>query len=148
MKRFVSLNWQNMFQISKKIAKKTHRSTFVIFCDIIFCAILYGTGYMDYFEFEFYLLNNKERKTYLTTTLNNSIIAKYNDKEAMKKFSDKILFIQIFKKYLHHDFIDIREENFKSFQAFCQNKDFIVGKIIDSCGGKGIDIYDLKKWKI
>lgn len=148
LKRIKNVQWKNMIQVARKVSKKVHKPTIVILFDMIRCVSLYGAGYMDYFEFEFFLLNKEERKTFLTAALNNQIIAKYNLKENRNKFSDKILFNTIFKNYLNHDFIDLNHSSLKEFQAFCQNKKEIVGKVVDSCGGKGIDIYCLKEFDI
>ncbi len=144
-KRFWHMNWKNMGMIAGKVAKITGKSRFFIIKDMILCAKNYGAGYMDYFEFEFYLLNQEERKTYLTASMNNQIIAKYNEKEKRELFSDKIQFNEIFKTYLHHEFLDLRKCSWKEFEIFCQNKKKIVGKVIDSCGGKGIQIYSVSK---
>jgi len=143
LKRIKNVQWKNMFLIAKKVSKKTKKNVFLILVDMIHCVSSYGAGYMDYFEFEFYLLNKKERQTFLTSVLNNKIISKYNNKDYFEKFSNKILFNQIFKEYLHHDFIDIQNSSLKEFQDFCKNKEAIVGKVVDSCGGHGIDIYQV-----
>lgn len=146
LKRLKNLEWHQMFEVVKKISKMTNRSKIVIFLDCIWCGFRYGAGYMDYFEFEFYLLNGKERKTYLTATINNKIIAKYNDKQYTKIFKDKVLFNQTFKDYIQREFIDLRNSSFKEFQIFLRKKEKIIGKVIDSCGGKGIKIYEVKKY--
>lgn len=147
LKRMKNMNWKSMLSIAKKISKKNHKFLFVILIDMIYCASKYGAGYMDYFEFEFYLLNKKERKTFLTSTINNQIIATYNNKNYFDKFSDKVQFNQIFKSYLHHDFLDLQQSSFEDFQKFSQGKEQVVGKVVDACGGKGIDFYDVSDSK-
>lgn len=147
LKRLKNLEWRQFIVVVKKIAKKTNRSKIMIFLDCIWCGFCYGAGYMDYYEFEFYLLKRKERKTYLTSTINNKIIAKYNDKQYTKIFKNKILFNQTFKEYIHRDFIDLQKSSFEEFQTFMKGKEKIVGKEIDECGGKGIKIYEKKNYK-
>ena len=145
LKRIRNVQWKNMIRIAKKVSKIVHKPMIFILWDMCRCASIYGAGYMDYFEFEFFRLNQKERSTYLTSTINNKIIAKYNAKENRNIFSDKIVFNTIFKEYLHHEFIDLKNANLKEFQSFCKGKKEIVGKVVDSCGGKGIDIYNLEE---
>lgn len=145
LKRIKNMQWKNMFDIAKKISKITHKPSAWILIDIVYSALKYGAGYMDYFEFEFYLLNKKERKTFLTSTINNQIIATYNEKKYFENFSNKIKFNQIFQKYLNHDFIDVKNSSFEEFQKFCEKKKTIVGKVVDACGGKGIDFYEINK---
>lgn len=138
------MNLKKMYEVARKISKKTHRLTISILIDMVYCATKYGAGYMDYFEFEFYLLNKQERKTFLTSSMNNQIIATYNNKAFFKKFSDKIVFNTLFEKYLNREFLDLQNNDFVEFQKFCKNKKRIVGKVVDACGGKGIDFYDIE----
>lgn len=143
VKRLKSFRCKSWFITVNEIAKKTKRSRIIVFFDTVFCMIKYGAGYMDYFEFEFYLLTNAERKTYLTSTINNQIIAKYNNKQYMPIFHDKLLFNEKFKKYLHRDYMNLKVATQKDFIAFVSNKDKIVAKVTDDCGGKGVDIYNM-----
>lgn len=147
-KRVFHVQWKNMYLIAKQISSKTRKPTFFILSDMFLCVFRYGAGYMDYFEFEFFLLNKDERKTFLTATINNKIIAKYNDRNYFETFSNKIKFNQVFKKYLNHDYINLEENSFSKFKNFCKNKKFIVGKVVDECGGKGIDVYSLNDYSL
>ena len=65
-KKIKGVDYKSFYKHAQKIAKKIHKPTFLILLDIIWCALRYGSGYMDYFEFEFYLLKGRERKSYLT----------------------------------------------------------------------------------
>lgn len=141
LKRLKHMQWKNLWSTAQKVSRKTKKPTIFICIDILFCGFKYGAGYMDYFEFEFFLLNKKERKTYLTTTLNNKIIAKYNDKKYFNVFSDKILFNNTFKNFIHRDYLDLQKASFSDFELFVKNKKSFIAKVVDSCGGKGIDIY-------
>lgn len=143
LKRLKSFRWQNWFKIVGVIAKKTKKLRIVIFIDTVYCMLKYGAGYMDYFEFEFYLLNKEERKTYLTSSINNQIIAKYNDKSDMAVFHDKLLFNERFKKYLKRDYLDLSKSSLEEFNKFIHNKTKIVAKVVDDCGGKGVGVYAL-----
>ena len=147
LKRLKSFKWTNWFKIVGVIAKKTKKPRIVIFIDTVYCMLKYGSGYMDYFEFEFYLLTKEERKTYLTSSINNQIIAKYNNKSDMKVFHDKLLFNERFKQYLKREYLDLSKSSFKDFCKFISNKSKIVAKVVDECGGKGVDIYNLKDYK-
>lgn len=143
LKRLKRMQWKNFWSTAKKISEKTKIPPVFICADILFCGVKYGAGYMDYFEFEFYLLKGKERKTYLTATLNNKIIAKYNDKKYFNIFSDKILFNKTFQKYIHRDYLDLQTASLLDFKKFVKNKKNFIAKIIDSCGGKGIEVYNI-----
>ena len=102
------MDFKNMFRIAKQVSKKAHKPYLYILFDIIRCGLKYQAGYYDYQEFEFYLLNKEERKTYLTRGINNSLVKKYNNKEYWHLLQDKIEFNTKFNKYLKRDWIDLK----------------------------------------
>lgn len=148
LKKLKTMKFKEYYNKSKEIGKKINKPTLYILFDMAMCALKYGSGYMDYFEFDFYLLNKKERETYLTGRYNNEIVKKYNNKSDYYKLDDKVIFNKLFKEFLNRDFIDLREVSFKDFKEFISNKEKIVTKEIDNCGGKGIDIIELDKTKL
>lgn len=133
------LDYKNMFRTAKKVSKKSKKPFIIIFFDMIFCGFKYGAGYYDYQEFEFYLLNKKERKTYLTRAKNNAIISKYNDKNYFYILDDKITFNKKFKKYIKRNYLCIDGKNFKTFLEFFKNQNTIIAKLPNGEGGKGIE---------
>ena len=135
--RIIDLDYKNMFNIAKKISKKTKKNTLFILIDIIYCGFKYQAGYYDYLEFEFYNLNKEQRKTFITRGINNEIIRKYNKKESFYKFDDKIEFNKIFKKYLKRDYLYLKD--FDEFKNFVKDKKEIIVKPIDGDGGFGIE---------
>jgi len=143
-KRLKGLQWKQFWKMACKISKQEHKFVFFICIDMVLSAFLFGAGYMDYFEFEFYLLSYSERKTFLTAALNNKIIAKYNDKSKFYLFSDKVEFNHCFKKFIHRDFLDLESASFKQFSKFVASHARFIAKVKDSCGGKGIKIYSVE----
>ncbi len=139
LKAIIHMDYKNMFKVAKKVSKKAKKPFIVIFIDIIYCGFKYQAGYYDYQEFEFYLLNKEQRKTYLTRGINNSLVNKYNNKEYWYILQDKIEFNKRFNKYLKRDWLDLRESSLEDFIKFCSNKEYIIAKELDNCGGKGID---------
>ena len=138
LKRIKDFDYRRMFVVAKKIGKITHKPSLFIVFDMLYCAVKFGAGYMDYFEFEFYLLNNSERQTYLTVEMNNRIIANYNDKESMKKFKDKAEFDEIFKDFIKRDFINLSKVDDSEFASFVKKYHVAVAKKPNTMGGKGI----------
>lgn len=141
LKCLKTLDYKNMFKIAKKISKKEHKLFIVILIDIVICGIKYGAGYYDYQEFEFYLLNKEERKTYLTRAKNNSIVRRYNKKEDFYLLDDKVLFNEKFKDFLGRDYLKV--DNFDDFKSFTSKHKEFIAKPIDGCGGKGIMKYEV-----
>lgn len=144
IKRLKNFNFKAMFETAKKVSKKTNRLFIVILIDIIYCGIKYQAGYNDYLEFEFYLLDKKQRETYLTAGINNSIIKKYNKKEYWHILDDKIEFNEKFNKYLNRNWLDLRKASLEEFKTFLESNPIIMVKPIDECGGTGIEKVQLK----
>lgn len=133
------MNFHRMFDTAHKIAGKTGKSYISVLFDIIVCGVKYQAGYNDYLEFEFYLLNKDERKTFLTRGINNTIIKKYNQKDYYHKFDDKVEFNRIFCNYLKRDWVCLREVKGDDFVAFLKKKKAIMVKPVDGDGGVGIE---------
>lgn len=141
--RITNISFKNMFKIIKKISSETKRNKFIIFVDMIWCSLRYQAGYMDYHEFEFYLLSGKQRKTYITGGINNSIIKKYNDKAHWYKLRDKAIFNLIFKKFVKREWIDLKESSIAEFKEFLKNKKQVIVKPVDEYAGKGIEVINV-----
>ena len=147
IKCFKSGTIKSIFDIVGKIHKKTHKCRLFLFFDIIFCSIKYGSGPYDYQEFEFYNLNSKERKTYLTRVKNNAIVRMFNDKEISKKFDDKVEFNKIFNEYLKRDWLYL-DNNYDEFIKFSDNKKDFIAKPVGGSGGEGIELIKVDKKKL
>ena len=147
-KKLKTMQFKEFYNKAKEIGKKINKSTFYILFDMAKCAFKFGSGYMDYFEFEFYLMNDDERSTFLTGRYNTDIVKKYNKKEEWYKLDDKIVFNKLFKEFLGRDFLDLREVTFKEFKEFVINKDRIVVKPIDGSGGKGVEVIEIDRSKL
>lgn len=143
LKKLKTLQYKEMIRIARIISKKIHKPTVYILFDMIRCAFKFGSGYMDYFEFEFYLLNDDERATYITSSINNEIIRKYNDKSEIHKLSNKNEFNGIFKKYLNREYIYLKDKSIENFKEFIKDKNKICVKPVDDCGGKGVEILNV-----
>jgi hypothetical protein len=138
IKAILKMNYKEMFNVARKISREHNRLSLITFIDIVWCGLRYGAGYMDYLEFEFYLLNGEQRKTFLTRAKNNEIVRKYNNKEFNHLLNNKIEFNNMFKDYLERDFIDVSQCTKKEFKQFCKGKKYVIAKEVDNCGGVGV----------
>lgn len=145
LKKLRTLDYKNMIYVAGKVSKKTGKIRLFVLLDMIHCALVYGSGYMDYFEFEFYLLNKSERATYITSNVNNNIIKKYNDPKYNYIFDDKAIFNDTFKSFLKRDYINLEHLMYDDFVKFVKNKKKIVVKPLNECGGKGVQIISIDK---
>ncbi len=117
--------------IIDKISKKTGKSKICLFLDIFKSYKNYKCDYMEYYYYEFYMLSDKERRTFVTNKMNDYIINKYNNKDESIKLDDKGSFDLMFKDYIHRDFIDLRSSSFKDFKDFISDKDKVLVSTTD-----------------
>jgi len=145
IKKIHKMDYKAFLKVVKEISSITgHTKTYILF-DIFLCAIIYGAGYVDYYEYEFYLMNHKQRRTYLTININEQMIRKYNNKDHTYKFHDKGVFNKIFDKYLGREWINLEVSNKDDFKKFIKNKKKIIVKPNRECSGKGIEIININK---
>ena len=144
-KRIVKLNYGNMFKHIDMVHEINHKNRIGIFFDWVNCAIRYGAGYVDYYQFRMFDMNSKERKTIITRGINNDIVKKYNDKQKRQLFEDKIVFNKLFDKYLNREWLDLREASVDDFKAYLKGKKEIIVKPIDLSCGKGVDKIKIPK---
>lgn len=109
--RIFKFNFKKLFKIINDCSKKSGKSKFFIFFDMIRCAILYKCGYADYEFLEMYSLSKKERQTAVSAGMNNVFVKKLNPKEYWKLVDDKVLFNERFKDFLGRDFMKITGDN-------------------------------------
>lgn len=142
IKSFKLSTIKTLFSVAKKV-KKQSKKKFVIF-DILYCSIKYQAAFYDYLEFEFYSLNNEQRKTYLTNGKNNQIVKMFNDKSYWHILDNKNEFNDYFKKYLKRDYLN---PNFtkEDLNIFLNDKSNIIVKPVDGVGGEGIKIINSKE---
>lgn len=139
IKRIFSLNFKSMFKTIDKISKRSNKSKILIFFDMIFCSIFYGSGYVDYDLFNFENVSNKKRKTFITRSINNEYVKKLNNKEYYKYFDDKDLFNDKFKDFVKRDYLNLNKCGFKEFQKFVNSHKNFIAKPINGTGGFGVE---------
>lgn len=147
--RIFKFNFKKLFKIINDCSKKSGKSKFFIFFDMIRCAILYKCGYADYEFLEMYSLSKKERQTAVSAGMNNVFVKKLNPKEYWKLVDDKVLFNERFKDFLGRDFMKITGDNLDEFESFVKEKDYVMVKPVAATWGKGVEKVkitgDLKK---
>ncbi len=130
-----------------EVHEKSHKNKVLIFFDMLGCAIKYGAGYFDYTIFEFYNMNSKERKTYMTRVKNKKLLSIMNDKNYVDIFEHKNLFYARFKDYIGRDFLDLELASKEDIEKFISDKKEVVLKpSVGECG-KGIEVLKPEDFK-
>lgn len=133
------MNFDRMFDMINRVHKESHKSKLWIILDMIYSALRYNVGYLDYYVFGFVFCNANERKTFMTMPLNNYLFMNLNDKQGREDFDDKLKFNEIFNDYLGRDWLDLRVASYEDFVTFTQIHDTLFVKPVDAFSGKGIE---------
>lgn len=146
--RIFGMNFKKMNSTIDKVNKVSGKSKIIIFFDMLYCAFIFGAGYTDYYAFGMYDLNRKQRKTILTRTKNNNLVAKFNPKEYWHYFDNKNEFNEKFNKYLKRKWIYLDNVSEKEFEEWGKGLDKIIAKPNNDSGGHGIELLYKKDFKI
>jgi len=133
------MDYKNMLQRAKEVAKKNRRSKMVIFFDMISCGFKYQAGYEDYVLFDFANVPKDRRETYLTRGGNNTLIKELNDPAYRRNFDDKAKFLTNFSEYAKRKHFDLRRAKKDDFISWAKTQDTFMAKVVDGDGGKGIN---------
>lgn len=114
-----------------------------LFTDVLWERAKYGTEIQDYFQYEFYNLNNRERRKYMTFSKLRYTMKICNDPQKREVFDDKALFNNTFAEFLNRDWIDVTEASYEKFDAFVQKHPSFFAKARSGMFGKNAGRYDL-----
>lgn len=137
--RLRGLDFRNMLAVARLISSQSGTPRALILLDMAWCSVVYQAGYLDYQEFEFFLLNRRERKTWITGGKANSIVVKYNQRQYRRKFIDKTVFNGVFDAWLGRAWLDVREATVDELEAFVVGHGVVMAKVTDSLMGIGIE---------
>lgn len=139
LRRIKNMSFERMFMHIRGIHEESGKSKILIFLDMLWCAARYGVGYLDYHVFGFVYVKGKKRKTYMTMSQNELLTSSVNNKDYIDVFIDKTKFNETFNDFIHRDFIDLRNTDIDALIAFAKGKESIFAKVVDECGGHGIE---------
>lgn len=131
IKRIFSLNLRNLFRTAIDISIKTGKSCAAIVLDMIYCAIRYGSGYNDYRDCELYLADKEAKSTYLTESVNDEIIEKYNDKDLFSLFDNRTEFYKTYSGFIGRRWVDLNEVDNSRFSIFIKKYNTAIVKSAD-----------------
>ncbi len=122
-----------------RVHEKSGKNKIAAFFDIAQCSLRYGAGYYDYLIFEFYNMNSKQRKTYMTRVKNKKLIMLLNDQNYSYIFDEKNVFDKRFKEFLGREVIDLKDIDYEGFEKFVSGKEYFFAKPYIGESGKGIE---------
>ena len=133
-----AMNFTNLRKRAGEASKKSGRPVILIVADMLYCALRYQAGYMDYTLFEMYFKNRRQRESVLTRGKNNMYVAALNDSAASLKLSNKVEFHKYFAAYTKRAYLDLATAGFTEFEAFIDTYGDILVKPPGGTHGEGI----------
>lgn len=128
-------SFEKMKKAINDVHERSGKSKISIFFDMLWCAKRYGAGYYDYEIFAFYNLNKEQRKTFVTRFISKKLNLFMNDTEYAHLFDNKDEFYELFKDYIGRDFLALANASKEDVKKFCENREYIFGKLQDKeCG--------------
>ena len=145
----IKKNYKRLNNVISYINNKYYIGKLYLLIDIFICKIKYKANLNDYKMFSMYLLNNKERKTLLTSGKNLVLANKLNNNSQLHIFLYKNEFNDVFNDYLKRKWMFINRKNYNEFESFIKNMDYIIAKSNNNTNGKKIEKikvgeYDIK----
>lgn len=138
--RLKTFSFERMKKSLKAIHDRSNKSYLHIVLDILRCWILFGTGYVDYYDFYFDEIDDYKKATFINVAVNHNYIRKLNDPSYYHILDDKVEFLNAYKKYIKRDFLDLRTSSFEDFKEFYINHQEFMGKPVNGLCGKGIEL--------
>lgn len=138
--RLKTLSFERMKKSLKAIHERSNKSYLHIVLDILRCWILFGTGYVDYYDFYFDEIEDVKKATYINVAVNHKYIRKLNNPDYYHILDDKAEFLNKYKDYIKRDFIDLRIASFEEFEDFYNKHIEFMAKPVDGLCGKGIEL--------
>ena len=129
------------------IYEKSNNSKISIFFDMIYCKIRYDISINEYRIYEFYLIDDDKRKTYLSIKEHNKMSNKLFDNKINSVISNKKLFNSRFKKYMNAEIYDLSDYNFKSFEEYIMKNKIIIARSKSNSFIKSYKVYDIKDFR-
>lgn len=69
------MDYPELFRTVGKVHKITGKNSVGILADVVKCGLKYGAGFNDYLLCEFYNLTDAQRATYITRSVNNTLVS-------------------------------------------------------------------------
>lgn len=142
--RAVRMDYKKLFSTVSTVHDITGRSRPAVFADIVGCGLRYGAGFNDYLLCEFYNLIPEQRATYVTRSVNNTLVRMLNDPEYYKFFDYKSAFYRTFADYIGREWLDLSTATMTQLKEFVSGREAFIVKPDGGTGGKGVEKLFLK----
>ena len=112
----------------------------LLLIDMNYCLLFYRIRYKEYFFFELYKKNRKQRKTFVGSHYEKEIWNNLHDITFHDLFREKHLFNEKYNNFLKRDWLYPKNSSFEDFLTFCKKHSSFISKIDDGYGGTGVSL--------
>jgi hypothetical protein len=141
------LDRQKLGKFVRYVRTRTGKSAFQIYFEMFLSSLRYNISLLEYFQFRFFEIGHQERKAYAGTGFMYEYQLRMNPKAARKSLSDKLLFLKVYKDFVHHDYASLDElvqDHEKSEKLLKTFSGKLVLKASDGQCGEGIVVIETK----
>lgn len=127
-------------------AQKSGINKRFLFVDCVWNCMLQRCTIRDYFIYNFYWLNKKGKRNYISGIEQNSWQEKHNDSEMQKILKNKEKSLHHFADLIDRDWCGQKYNNSEEeYNEFEKKHKFGIVKPLDLCGGEGIKRIEINK---
>lgn len=143
VRRVVSFDRERVSHFVAQSAALSRAPRWWVTLDMLWCAVRYETTFENYSEWDFRILNRRERKTYMTDPRSFHLSRRLNDDSQRGIFDDKLQFAEHFGPELGRDWLDVSRADDAELAAFLGGRERVVTKNPRGVGGNGISVRDV-----
>lgn len=136
--RVAAVNLPRVWRTAGTIGASAGRNRLSIFVDMLVSSVSYEVAFQDYQDWDFHDLTRAERRTFMTHPKSNHLAQKLNAPEFRAQFADKSQFNSVFAEHIGREWLDIRDADVATVEAFVRHHGSVMAKVPDSLGGIGI----------
>jgi len=145
-KRLVKMDWKAMWKTTAILKERSGKNRIWLLCDMLYCAVKYNAGYVDYKIAQMYKLNDAQRRTVITRGISNGIVRRMNPKSYWHFFDDKTEFNALFKEWIPRKWLLINDATTVEAVADMMTLPNLIGKPLEGSSGQGIYKYTPEDW--
>lgn len=138
-RRLKSASVRRLNQNIQAIHRETGKNRVFLFCDMVWCTLRYGVGYLDYHVFGFAVNRGANRKTFMTMNHNVALARMVNDASCYPLLNDKFQFLRRYGDFLGRSWLDLRQATPEELEKFCTAHGTVFVKPNAEFGGTGVE---------
>lgn len=139
MRRVREASFRRMSMHIQAIHRETGKNRCFLFCDMVWCALHYGVGYLDYHVFGFAINRGKNRRTFMTMHHNVGLTRLVNDRTLYPIMNDKFRFLETYRDFVGREHLDLQGCDAQALEAFCRKHTVVFAKPVSDFGGNGVE---------